>query len=239
MMTKTLQRPSASLPRAARIAAFALGTALLLGALPAFADTSRDELLVLEYFAEQKPDDPDAHFDLAMAYARTPMLEKGWDYLQKVKVLDPGYADKVVARFEPIAADNPDNVEAHWRLAFAYYAKGRESGDAAATAKARSAFLKILDIDPQYVWAYNYLAYITYEQGDLPAAASLARKAVDVAPDNAVAHFLLGQALLKQNQPFAAAMSLAKAMQLRTAAGFGLPGTGGGGGGGGAPRPVN
>lgn len=230
-MTDITHPKTTPAPLVARLATLALAAGLVLGALPAFADTSRDELLVLEYMAEKKPDDPDANFDLAMAYARTPMLEKGWDYLQKVKVLDPGYPDKVVSRFEPLAAENPDNVEAHWRLAFAYYAKGRESNDAASTAKARSAFLKILDIDPQYVWAYNYLAYITYEAGDLPGAATLARKAVDVSPDNAVAHFLLGQALLKQNQPFAAAMSLARAMQLRTAAGFGIPGVAGGGGG--------
>lgn len=212
----------------------ALTGASLVGALPALADTSRDELLVLEYMAEQKPDDPDVHFDLAMAYSRSPILEKGWDELQKVKALDPAYADKVIARYEPLVAENPDNVEAHWRLAFAYYAKGRESHDAAATSRARSAFQKILEIDPRYVWAYNYLAYITYEQGDLAGAASLARKAVEVGPDNAVAHFLLGQALLKQNQPFAAAMSLARAMQLRTAAGYGIPGAGGGPGSGSA-----
>ena len=122
--TTTRSKPG---PRARRthLAALALAAFVLLGAAPVLADTSRDELLVLEYMAEKKPNDPDAHFDLAMAYARTPILERGWDELQKVKALDPGYADKVVTMLEPLALENPDNVEAHWRLAFAYYAKGR------------------------------------------------------------------------------------------------------------------
>ncbi len=203
----------------------AIAAALVMGlvAAPAFADTSRDEILILEQLAAEKAQDPDAQFDLAMAYARTPVLEKAWEAFQRVQDLDKAYADKVIARFVPLAEESPENVEAHWRLAFAYYAKGRESADSASTAKARAAFGRILELDPKYVWAYNYLAYITYESGDLPGALALAQKAVEVGPDNAVAHFLVGQALLKQNQPFAAAFSLARAMQLRSAAGYGLP----------------
>ena len=201
----------------------ALGLLAVLCASPARADTTREELAVVEYLAQQKPQDPDARFDLAMAYARTPVLEKAWEELQSVIALDKAYADKLIERLEPLVEESPHNVEAHWRLAFAYYFKGRESGDAVAATKARNAFEKILAIDPHYVWAYNYLAYMTYEAGNLTGAEILARKAVEVAPRNAVAHFLVGQAMLKQGNPFGAAMSLARAMQLRSAAGYGLP----------------
>jgi tetratricopeptide (TPR) repeat protein len=204
-------------------AAATLGLLIALGAPPAWADTTKEELAVVEYLAQQKPQDPDARFDLAMAYARTPVLEKAWEELQMVISLDKTYADKLIERLEPLAEESPHNVEAHWRLAFAYYFKGREGADKVAAAKARSAFEKILAIDPNYVWAYNYLAYMTYEAGDLAGAESLARKATEVAPRNAVAHFLVGQAMLKQGNPFGAAMSLARAMQLRSAAGYGLP----------------
>ncbi|MBM3268709.1 MAG: tetratricopeptide repeat protein [Candidatus Sericytochromatia bacterium] len=200
-----------------------LGAVVLGLATPAQADTGRDEILVLEQLARERAEDPDAQFDLAMGYARTPVLEKAIEALERVQALDKAYADKVIARFEPIAQENPENVEAHWRLAFAYYAKGRETATPAHVARARQAFEDILKLDSRHVWAYNYLAYITYEGGDLPGALDLARRAVEVGPDNAVAHFLVGQALLKQGQPFAAAFSLAKAMQLRSAAGYGLP----------------
>jgi tetratricopeptide (TPR) repeat protein len=194
----------------------------LVGA-PTLADTSRDEIAVLEQAAGDKAQDPDAHFDLAMAYARTPVLEKAWEAMQRVKELDQGFADKVIARLEPLAEQSPENVEAHWRLAFAYYARGRETGEEETMKRARQAFEQILQLDAGYVWAYNYLAYMTYEGGDLPGALTLARKAVELDSENAVAHFLVGQALLKQNQPFAAAFSLARAMQLRSAAGYGMP----------------
>ncbi|MBU6427905.1 MAG: tetratricopeptide repeat protein [Cyanobacteria bacterium REEB65] len=190
-------------------------TVLLVGVSSAWADSSPDEIAYLQQVVAASPQDPDAHFNLAMAYARTPDLEKGWDELQVVKKLDPAYADKVIARFEPLAAANPNNIEVLFRLAFAYYFKGYQVNDPVYKAKAKSAFEAILAVDPKYVWALDYLAYLTYNAGDLDGALALARRATAADPDNAVAHFLLGEGLFKERQPLAAALEMAHAMQLR------------------------
>lgn len=192
------------------------GLALSLGlARPALADTSPDEIAYLQQQVAATPQDPDAHFNLAMGYARTPELEKAWSELQQVKKLDPGYADTLISQLEPLAKANPDNIEVLFRLAFADYFKGYQENNATYKQKAVQQFKAILAVDPHYVWALDYLSYLTYDSGDLDQALDLARQATATDPDNAVAHFLLGEGLFKDKQPFAAALQMAQAMELR------------------------
>ncbi len=184
---------------------------------PARANTSSDEIAFLEQQVAAAPRDPDAHFDLAMAYARTPDLEKAWAELKEVDQLDPAYADQLITKLKPLSQANPDNIEVLFRLGFAYYFRGFYNHDAADKAKARAEFQDILAVDPEYVWALDYLSYLTYDAGDLSGALDLARKATAADPNNAVAHFLLGEGLFKAKQPFAAALQMAQAMALRGA----------------------
>lgn len=194
---------------------------LLCTAQPALADTRPEEIAVLKERVRQDEKDADARFDLAMGLARTPWLEQGWQELLKVREMDPGYAQKVLERYEPIAKENPDNIEAWFRLAFGHFFTGLERKDSEARRKALEAFAKVLEIDPKYVWALNYLAYLTYEGGDLAGALAYAERAVQADAENAVAHFLKAQALVRQNRYWAAAPELALAMRLRAQAGFG------------------
>lgn len=220
-VSSTLVSPFNPVRKALSCAFLALCLIFLPLQASAAADTSLDELTVLQQRAKDLPASADAHFDLAMGYARTPLLEKAWGELQKVKDIEAGYADKAIAQFEPLVAENPQNIEAHFRLAFAYYFKGWQAANPVTRALAKSEFEHILTIDPKYVWALNYLAYLTYEDGKLDEALALAKRATEADSQNAVAHFLVGQGLLKLKQPFAAAMAFTRAMQLRGLAGFG------------------
>lgn len=199
----------------------ALGLALMTA--PAFAaDTTKAELDLLRQRVTSAPQDPGAHFDMAMGLARTSRLEEGWTSLKKVSELDPGYADKVIATYAPMVDENPQNIEAQFRLAFGHYFKGlnfQDQGqpDAAKEAKlrAKKAFGHIIETDPQYVWGYNYLAYLLAEEGDLSAAVDTLKKAIAVEPNNAVSHFLIGQAYFRQGNHKDAVLEIGTAMRLR------------------------
>lgn len=199
----------------------ALGIGLL--AMPALAtETSKTELEVLRQQVEAAPQDPHAHFDMAMGLARTSRLEEGWASLKKVNELDPEYADKVIARYAPLVEENPQNIEAQFRLAFGHYFKGlmiAEQGQVEeakeSKLQAKQAFLNIIETDPQYVWGYNYLAYLQAEEGDLPGAVTTLKKAIEVEPDNAVSHFLIGQAYFRQGNHKDAVLEIGTAMRLR------------------------
>lgn len=193
------------------------GTLLLALAAPAWAvDTSKEDLLLLQQQVDQAPQSPEAHFELAMGLARTIKLEAGYAELKKVSELDPAYPDKVIARYKPLVEQNGQNIEAHFRLAFGYYfkafylqqeieaakddpAKATELTAQAADYRllARKSFQSIVEADPKYVWGYNYLGYLWLESGDTDQAMATWRQAIAI-EDNAVAHFLLGQALIRQ-----------------------------------------
>ncbi|MNK51652.1 cellulose synthase subunit BcsC [compost metagenome] len=199
----------------------ALGLALM--TTPAFAaDTSKAELDLLRQRVTASPQDPSTHFDMAMGLARTSRLEEGWTSLKKVSELDPAYADKVIATYAPMVDENPQNIEAQFRLAFGHYFKGlnfqdQGQADAAKEAKlrAKKAFGHIIETDPQYVWGYNYLAYLLAEEGDLSAAVDTLKKAIAVEPNNAVSHFLIGQAYFRQGNHKDAVLEIGTAMRLR------------------------
>lgn len=199
----------------------ALGLALMVS--PALAaDTSKAELEILRKRVETTPSDPGVHFDLAMGLARTSRLEEGWTSLKKVNELDAGYADQVIGTYAPLVEENPRNIEAQFRLAFGHYFKGlnfqdQGQADAAKEAKlrAKAAFGQIIETDPNYVWGYNYLAYLMAEEGDLPGAVETLKKAIAVEPNNAVSHFLIGQAYFRQGNHKDAVLEIGTAMRLR------------------------
>lgn len=206
-----------------RATSLSLVLALALMAAPVWAaDTSKAELEVLRQRVQEDPQSADAHFDMAMGLARTSRLEEGWTYLKKVAELDPQYAEKVIATYSPLVEENPQNIEAQFRLAFGHYFKGlnlQEQGQAAeakeAKGRAKAAFVHIIETDPKYVWGYNYLAYLQAEEGDLSAAVETLKQAIAVEPENAVAHFLIGQAYFRQGNHKDAVLEIGTAMRLR------------------------
>lgn len=188
-----------------------IGVAFILSlASPAVADTTKAELELLNQRVQEQPSNPDARFDLAMGLARTSKLESAWAELQKLNDMDRSYSDKVVSTYEPLVKENASNIEARFRLAFGYYFKNQKD-------LARQQFEEILKLDPNYVWAYNYMGFFYAEGNDLTKAMEQWNKAIALHPDNAVAHFLMGQAHYRKGQLKEAASELALAMRLRGA----------------------
>lgn len=157
------------------------------------------------------PNNPDARLDLAMAYCRTVWVEACYFELVQIHRLDPSFVDKTIKRYSEAVRRNPYDIEAHFRLSFAYFFKDQKSP------KAIEEQQRILELDPKYVWAYNYLAFLAYiVENDLAKALRLASTAVDLEPTNAIAHFLLGQGYYKAGRLKEAAAEMALSARLRT-----------------------
>lgn len=193
-----------------RLKRIALTTLCLLSlSAPAGAvTTSQATLDAARRQVAETPHSADAHFELAMNYARTPFLEEGWAALKQVQVIDPVYAAKAVSRYEALIHANPQDTEAHFRLAFAYYFQGDKP-------QARRQLEQIIAITPVDPWAYNYLGFLQAEAGQLEQATANWQRALGYDPDNAVAHYLIGQAFYRQGRFMQAASSLATALRLR------------------------
>jgi tetratricopeptide (TPR) repeat protein len=212
---------------------FVLGTGAG-GSLALAADTPRELVQALEARVREAPADPDAHFELAMALARTVKLEAGYRELTRVQELAPDYADRLFARLKPAADRDPDSQDALFRLAFASYFKALEARrsadalppeqaeessrrrDSAAflTREATRYFERMANQDPLDLWPLLYLGYLRLEAGDPEAALTLWRKALAM-QDHAVPHFLIGQLHLRRGQMIEGFRELSTAMQLR------------------------
>lgn len=196
-------------------------------------DTTKAEIEQLQKQVEADPASADAHFDLAMGLGRTVKLESGYTELKKVHELDPTYADKVIERYRPMVEQNKQNIEAHFRLAFGYFFKGYTYELDANAAKddpakadslraeslkykemAKTSFRSILEVDPQYVWAYNYLGFLFGSDGNLDQALTLLKQGLAV-EDNAVGHFLIGQVYFKQGNVPGGLAETTTAMRMR------------------------
>jgi tetratricopeptide (TPR) repeat protein len=188
---------------------------LLLASPVMAAGPTQAELDAVRTRATQAPENPDAQFDLAMAYARTPFLEDGWEALKRCNALDPAYADKVVARYEGAIAADPADAEAHFRLAFGYYFQNKKD-------LARAQLEQVVALTPQDAWAYDYLGFLVAEQtpNQLDEAFKIWQKALAIDPNNAVAHYLIGQVYYRQGKFMQAAASLANALRLRSSSGL-------------------
>lgn len=183
-------------------------------ALPAQAAApTQTELDAAREQAAKLPDSPTAQFELAMRYARTPYLEEGWEVLKRVNALDPAYADKLVAHYEPLIEAEPANVEARFRLAFAYYFQGKRE-------LAQAQLNQVVALSPQDPWGYNYLGLLLAEQNQIDQAAKVWQQAIALDPNNAVSHYLMGQVYYRQGKFMQAAASLASAVKSRASTGL-------------------
>jgi tetratricopeptide (TPR) repeat protein len=158
--------------------------------------------------AQRTPESTDAHFELAMLYARTCFLEEGWESLKRVQTLDAGYADKVVERYGLATEADPYDLDARFRLAFGYYFQGKKD-------LAKQEIEHLAALTPQDPWPYNYLGFMVAEQNQLDLAQQHWQRALSLDPNNAVAHYLMGQVHYRQGRFMQAAQALAKAVSLR------------------------
>lgn len=133
----------------------------------------------------------DTAFDLAMSYAYTGQIEKGWDTLKKVPDFDKDFAPKVIQKYAALEKTNPGEWKYPFKLAFGYYFLNQKE-------KSIECFRRVLAIDSKNVWAKGFIALILGDLGKIDDAVSMAKDANRQEPNSAALHFLLGAGYLKQ-----------------------------------------
>ena len=176
-----------------------------------------DDVATAEAQAQSYPNNPEAHYLLAIAYSRTPYLEKAYQAFRKAKKLmkksEAGYAginDKI-AEYEAMLAYRPEDPLVLYRLAFGYYTKGygiehdyiqnTPETPQSYYEKAETTLRRLIAVDPQDVWARNYLGFLLVdidEKKHLDEAIRLWEESLAVKKDNPGAYMLLGEAYMRK-----------------------------------------
>ena len=118
--------------------------------------------------------------------------------------LGPGVApaqetavDHSIALYRALARRNPFDAKAYVRLGDAYIQKTRETGDVSYLGLAEKALGKSLELAPANGATARHLAHVFAARHEFPEAVAQAAKAVQLAPDDAGAHGVLGDAYLE------------------------------------------
>jgi tetratricopeptide (TPR) repeat protein len=154
------------------------------------------------------PRDPEALFDLAIAYSYTNHIIDGMNTLKKIHQIDPTFKDKAKKIYIRKVTQDPDDWKLRFRLAFAYYAAGDKMD-------AIREMNNVLVIDPYNVWAYGYLALIYGELGEVDKAMELTRQGLKI--DNRVAalHLLLSEGYYKKGDGWHGFLERMEALRLK------------------------
>jgi len=186
-----------------------------------------------EAVVAENPGDPEAHFLLAVAYSRTPYLEKAIQELRTARKLAKKSPegcklfDRKIAEYERMLAGNPNDPLILYRLAFGYYMRGYgvQHGyiaDAPTVAdqyyeKAEQTMRRLIAVDPFDAWAHDYLGFFLVERDEANTAEAIRlwEHALTVQPDDPGAKFLLGEAYLRQGNLRKAVEYAGQALQAR------------------------
>src|SRR3989338_674278 len=90
-----------------------------------------DDLAIAKAQVLKYPDNPEAHFNLAIALSRTSLVEEAIKELRKTKLLirkpeNAGTMDKKITEYKEMLNDKENEAHAHtirYRLAFSHYLK--------------------------------------------------------------------------------------------------------------------
>ncbi|MEB3329522.1 MAG: tetratricopeptide repeat protein [Candidatus Sericytochromatia bacterium] len=165
-------------------------------------------LAALTALAMQAPQSADAQFELALAHLRTPFPERSWVVMERLLALDPRYGARVVEHQRGEVAAHPRDREARFRLAAGLYLDGRRTA-------ARQELEALVRAAPSEPWALVYLGWLLTEARQQDRAMQLWQRAIRVEPENAVAHWLLGQAHHRRGRQARARAALKTALSLR------------------------
>ncbi|MEB3223189.1 MAG: tetratricopeptide repeat protein [Candidatus Sericytochromatia bacterium] len=202
----------ASLWRVCAVACVLVAAADLLAAHPARAAGGGcippARLAALTALAMQAPQSADAQFDLALAHLRTPFPERAWPVVDRLLALDPRYGARLVEHQRFVLAAHPQDCEARFRLAAGLYLDGRREA-------ARQELQALVVAAPKDPWAHVYLGWLLAEGKQVDRAIVLWQRVVGLEPENAVAHWLLGQAHQRKGRRARAATALRTALSLR------------------------
>lgn len=211
-----------------------LGTgAAYYSSIPTWADTIKpltggvsQEVFGLSNYVDEAeaqvkatPNDPEAHFLLAVAYSRTPYVEKALQELDRARRLarksPEGFAmfDRKIAEYERMLKKNPDDPLILYRLGFGYYMRGyavangympaNSTGPSAQSfyEKSENTLRYLVSLDATDPYARDYLGYLLAEREpdkNYNAAVALWQESLQISPENPAAYLMLGQAALKK-----------------------------------------
>jgi tetratricopeptide (TPR) repeat protein len=105
--------------------------------------------------------------------------------------------DHAIVRHQALARRNPFDARAYMRLGDAYIQKARETGDVAYLGLAERALRRSLALAPTDGAAARHLAHVFATRHEFPEAVAQARTAIALAPDDAGAYGVLGDAYLE------------------------------------------
>lgn len=167
-----------------------------------------------EQQVERTPGDASARFTLAVLYARVGRLLDGYKQLREADSAVGAAARAPTARqiageAEGLIRQNPQDLLARYRLAFARYFLKDHTGAAAELER-------IVAAEPRNDWAYGFLGQAYADLGRHKQAISTWERGLAVNAQNAVLHYLLGLAYARQNDKKKAAAHLAAAYRDRT-----------------------
>ena len=125
-------------------------------------------------------------FELAMSYAYTGQIEKGWNMLKQIPDYDNNFAPKVLKKYGDLIKKEPNNWKHHFKIAFGYYFEKDKNA-------ALDSFHDVLKIDPKHIWAMGFIALIEGELKNTDAAINYCKKALKIEKNATAIHFLLAE----------------------------------------------
>jgi tetratricopeptide (TPR) repeat protein len=202
-----------------------------------------DDIKTAKAQLKKHPDDAEAHFLMAAAYSRSPYLDKAFEEMKDVKKIlrakqDFEFIDRTLVQYEAMRENTPNDTVLLFRLAMAYYFKGYSMekyphhykdapvGDREAYyQKAQDTMSQVIALDPQDIWARDYLGYLVSENGkNLSKAISIWQESLAINSDqNPGAYLLLSQAYLQKGDLTNALIYGAKGLEIQQSMGMRLP----------------
>lgn len=149
------------------------------------------------------PDDIKARFRLAVAYANLGDLKSAMNELKNLQKLDgKKMTREIIREYELEYKKNTENLFTLNYLAFAYYANGQFN-------KSKIFFQKIIELDAENIWAYNYLALVQGILEDYDEAIKTLKKAIKIEKNN-YTYLILGLIYYQKGQLFKAMWYMGK-----------------------------
>ncbi len=168
----------------------------------------RQEIKAKKEAVAENPNDPNAHFDLAITYAYTNHIQNGWNELKKVNDLDPEFKDKALKLYINKVIKDPGDWKLRFRLAFVYYFGDMKK-------EAIRELKNVLILDPYNVWAYGYITLIYGEQGEIDKGMYYVKKGLEIDSNVAALHLLLSEAYYKKGDGWRGFLERMEALRLK------------------------
>jgi len=161
-----------------------------------------------QWLVKVHPNDPQAHFELAITYAYTNKIEEGLNELKVVDKLDSKFAPKALKIYSVRVKMYPNDWKTRFRYAFTLYFNKKKQ-------EAIKEFERVIKLDPKNVFAYGYIAIIYGELDEVSEAIDYCKEAIAIDSNVAALHLLLATGYYKKGQSGLGVQETFEALRLR------------------------